>query len=147
MRKSLSLCLLSLLAILSAACAEVPIPGEANTPTPPAATQRLSTETPAPSGIEGQTLMGPACPGPVQVDTPCPDTPVQATITILNANTEQIAQVESDSQGLFTINLPPGVYTLQPEPLSVIQHAEPMTVTVVAGDFVSVIIAYDSGIR
>lgn len=147
MRKSLSLCLLSWLIITSVACAEVPIPGEANTLAPSTVTPPSPTATPSPSGIEGQTLMGPACPGPVQIDTPCPDTPVQATITILNASAEQVAQVESDAQGYFTINLAPGTYILQPEPLSVLQHAEPVTVTVAAGDHVSVIITYDSGMR
>jgi hypothetical protein len=145
MRNLLTHGLLVLLVVVSAACAEVPIPGDVNTPPPD--TQTSGTETPAPSGIEGQTMMGPACPGPVQIDTPCPDTPVQATVTILDANTEQVAQVQSDLQGQFTVKLPPGTYTLQPEPLSVLQRAEPMTVTVVAGDFISVIITYDSGIR
>ena len=145
MRNLLTHGLLVLLVVMSAACAEVPIPGDVNTP--PAATQASGTETPAPSGIEGQTVMGPACPGPVQIDTPCPDTPIQATVTILDANTEQVAQVQSDLQGQFTVKLPPGTYTLQPEPLSALQRAEPMTVTVVAGDFISVIITYDSGIR
>lgn len=147
MHKLLNLCLLSLLVVMSAACAEVPIPGEANTLTPPTATQPSPTETPSPSGIEGQTLMGPACPGPVQIDTPCPDTPIQATVTVLNARAEQVAQVESDAQGYFTIHLTPGTYTLQPEPLNVLQHAAPVTVTVAAGDYVTVIITYDSGIR
>lgn len=147
MLKSLNLCILSLLVVMSAACAEVPIPGEADTPLPPRATQPSATETSAPSGIQGQTLMGPACPGPVRVDTPCPDTPVQATITILNASTEQVAQIQSDAQGLFTISLPPGTYTLQPEPLNILQHAEPLTVTVVLANYVAVTITYDSGIR
>jgi len=148
MRKSSALCLF-LLMVVSAACAEVPIPGEAETPTapPPTATQPAPTGTPAPSGIEGQTLMGPACAGPVRIDTPCPDTPIQTTITVLNASVEQVTQVKSDEQGLFTLLLPPGTYTLQPEPLNILQRAEPITVTVTAGAFVSVTITYDSGIR
>jgi hypothetical protein len=132
---------------MSVACAEAPIPGVTNTSVPPANTQPLATETPTPSGITGETLMGPACPGPVQIDTPCPDIPVQATIAVLNANLEEVSRVQSDAQGKFTLPLPPGTYTLQPKPISALQRAEPMTVTVVAGDFVSVIITYDSGIR
>lgn len=147
MRKSLLLSLLVSLTVLTAACAEIPIPGEVITSLPPEATKPAATETPAPSGIEGQTVMGPACPGPIQIDTPCPDTPVQATITILKGNSEQVSQVQSNTQGMFTVTLPPGTYILQPEPLSALQHAEPMTVTVAAGDFISVIITYDSGMR
>lgn len=148
MRNLLSLSLMTLM-LVSAACAEIPIPGEAGTATslPPTLTQPPPTATPAPSGIEGQTLMGPACPGPVRVDTPCPDTPVQATLTILNLAGEQVTQIKSDEQGRFTLRLPPGTYTLQPEPLNAVQHGMPISATVTAGEMLSVTITYDSGIR
>lgn len=151
MRKLLFFGLCSLLMVISAACAEVPLPSHAETETPShpplTATRPPPTETLAPSGIEGQTLMGPTCAGPVRIDTPCPDLPVQATIAVLNASTEQVAQVHSDGLGLFTVFLPPGTYTLQPEPLNVLQRAEPLSVTVIAGQMISVTITYDSGIR
>lgn len=149
MRKLLALYLFSLLVVMSTACAEVPIPGEINTPALPIATSTgpLSTATPAFGGITGQTLMGPACPGPAREDTPCPDTPIQATLTVLNATGEQVVQVKSDEQGLFTITLLPGTYTLQPEPLNTLQRGAPQMVTVEAGRFISVTVSYDSGIR
>ncbi len=122
------------------------------TPSPEATVLPIlpSREPPVPgaSGIEGQVLIGPACPGPVTVDSACPDQPYQATLTILTAQNEQVGQVTTDAAGRFQITLPPGSYIIRPQPPKAgIAYAQEQPVNVPAGEFVSVEVVYDSGIR
>jgi hypothetical protein len=144
------------LVLVLAACAEYPTP---NLTTPnAAATAAKPTEAPVPtftpiptetiaaSGIEGVILMGPACPVE-QENVPCPDYPVEATLAVLDAAEATLAEIKSDVQGYFRIELPPGTYTLQPKPLNAIQRGAPQSVTVTAGQFISVTVTYDSGLR
>jgi hypothetical protein len=106
--------------------------------------------TPAPtglSGIEGQVLIGPACPGLQRVDTPCPDKPYQATLTVLNSGGQVVATVQSDANGYYNVALEPGTYTLRPESPGAMPSAAEQSVTVVARQFTQVKVSYDSGIR
>ncbi len=97
-------------------------------------------------GIEGQVLIGPMC--PVQrVDTPCPDKPYQANISVLDQNGTLVLSFQTDDQGRFRVALDPGTYTLRPDAGIGIAHAEAQDVTVQAGAFTPVQITYDSGIR
>jgi hypothetical protein len=106
-----------------------------------------STATPPPNtGIEGQVLIGPMCPV-VQLGTPCPDQPYQATITVKDIRGEQVARIETDAQGQFKLPLAPGDYTLVPESPDGFTRAAERPVTVTAGQFTRVTITYDSGIR
>lgn len=107
-------------------------------------------EAPAPgsSGVEGQVLIGPACPGPVSIDSPCPDQPFPATLTILTAQGERVGQVTTDEGGRFRLVLAPGSYLIRPEPPKQgIAFAVDQTVVVAANEFVFVEIVYDSGMR
>jgi hypothetical protein len=107
-------------------------------------------EPPAPgsSGIEGQVLIGPACPGPVSIDSPCPDQPFPATLTILTAQNARVGQVTTDAAGRFRLTLAPGSYLIRPEPPKQgIAYAADQPVDVVAGAFAFVEIVYDSGMR
>jgi hypothetical protein len=109
----------------------------------------IATATPIPpanAGVEGQVLIGPMCPV-VQAGTPCPDQPFQATLTFLDQNGNTVSRTQSDAQGKFRVSLPPGTYTLRPEPANAIAHAPEQIVSVVAGQSVTVTITYDSGIR
>jgi hypothetical protein len=99
------------------------------------------------SGIEGRVWIGPACPGPQSLASPCPDQPYQATITILKASDEVVARVQSDQQGYFRLELPPGTYVLRPESGAVMPRAPEQTVAVLPGQFTPVQIVYDSGMR
>ncbi len=83
----------------------------------------------------------------VQVGTPCPDQPYQATITVLDANGNQVTQFQSDAQGQFRVLLDPGVYTLRPESPDHFTRAGEQTITVASGQFTQLTITYDSGIR
>lgn len=106
---------------------------------------RAASPTPE-SGLAGTIWLGPLC--PVQrADTPCPDQPFQATLTILNDQGARVAQVQSDAQGHFRLRLPPGVYTVRPEPPDAMTRAPEQTVTVAAGQFTPIAITYDSGLR
>lgn len=121
------------------------------TPTSPSttATAPVASATQAPageSGIDGTVTIGPTC--PVQrVESPCPDRPYEASITVLDAAGRQVAETRSNANGRFRLALPPGAYTLVPQATGTPPTAQEQTVTVVAGGFTAVQIAYDSGIR
>jgi len=102
------------------------------------------------SGIEGQALRGPMCPV-VQLGSPCPDEPVEATIISWDAErTAQVQTVTTGQDGRFRVPLPPGEYYLDPqrlEPGQMFPTPIPQTVTVPADQFVQVTVRYDTGIR
>ena len=123
--------------MLITSCATSPTPASAN----------IETSTPSDSGIEGQTLIGPTCAGPVRVDSNCDDEPYQATLTVLSPKGERIVQVQTDEDGRFKIPLQPGEYILHPESPDVLPVAAEQTVVVKEGKFTQVIVNYDSGIR
>lgn len=112
-----------------------------------AAAAALPTPAPGESGIRGQALVGPACPGPVQVGQECPDQPYPATFTILDASGAPVTRVVCDLQGRFQVSLPPGEYTLQPVVEGRLPRAEAQDVMVTAGQFSEVTVRFDSGIR
>ncbi len=107
--------------------------------------------TPSPnpsSGIEGQVSEGPMCPGPVAVgENTCPDRPYQATISILDVNNKPVTQFQTDASGSFKLVLPPGTYTLHPESDKTLPYAADQSVIVNAGEFTTVTIVYDTGMR
>jgi hypothetical protein len=99
------------------------------------------------SGIEGRVLIGPACPGPVKADQPCPDEPYQATVSVLREDGAPVTQFNSGADGLFLILLPPGRYILHPQSPGAYPRAGDQTIIVQDGLFSQVEILYDSGIR
>lgn len=103
--------------------------------------------TPGASGIRGQALVGPACPGPVSADNPCPDQPIQATISVLGLNGETVTQFQTDGEGYFQIELPPGKYILHPESPGKLPIGIDQEIVVPSGQYVEITIQYDSGIR
>lgn len=126
---------LLVIAALAGACATA-------RPAPPSATPTLA------NGVEGQALIGPMCPV-IQADTPCPDQPYAATLTVLNQAGQVVATAQADAQGRFRLALPPGAYTLRPEspPGLPLPRAEPLSFTVTTGYWTTLTILYDSGIR
>jgi len=141
-------------ALLLAACAppsEVPATPPGETP-PPVSTTPPATPTTAPAmtaSIEGQVLVGPMCPV-IREDQPCPDQPYSATITLLDKAGHPLAQFSADAEGHFHLELEPGSYTLIPKGPAEQRYPippGPIPLTVTAGQFVSLTITYDSGIR
>jgi hypothetical protein len=91
-------------------------------------------------------LIGPMCPV-VQADTPCPDQPYQAAISVQSESGLPVTRFESDAQGNFKVDLKPGTYTLVPESPDGFTHAPEQVVTVTANVYTRVTVTYDSGIR
>jgi hypothetical protein len=83
----------------------------------------------------------------VQQGQECPDQPYQATLTVNSPNGQKIVQVQTDTQGHFTIPLAPGEYILHPEAPNRIPFASEQTFIVEAHKFTQVTVSYDSGIR
>ncbi len=98
------------------------------------------------SGVQGQVFIGPSCPV-VQIGQPCPDKTYQATLTIKRADGGRVTQAQTDDDGRFTIQLPPGEYILHPESPNMIPFAPDQTFTVQSNSFTELIVTYDSGIR
>jgi hypothetical protein len=110
------------------------------------ATCSIYSPTPRGSGIEGQVLLGPACPV-VQEGQACPDQPYQATLTVFSLNGLQIAQFHTDEQGHFRVSLVPGEYILHPESPDGIAFASDQTFMVETGSYTQLTVHYDSGVR
>jgi hypothetical protein len=101
------------------------------------------------SGVEGRVTIGPACPV-MEEGVPCPDRPFQAELTLRYLGSGDVAAVvASDAEGRFRVELPPGLYIVDPgQPLLVTDpKAEPDTVEVEAGRFAQVVVRFDSGVR
>ena len=98
------------------------------------------------SGVKGQALVGPMCPA-MQAQSPCPDQPYQTTLIILNFEGGEVARVDTDAEGKFMINLPPGDYVLHPQSGSTPLSAADVPFTVLTDQMTRVIITFDSGIR
>ncbi len=112
---------------------------------------------PADSGVEGVVLFGPLCPVET-IESPCPDRPVEATVTILRPSAmDPIRTIQSGSDGRFRVALEPGSYVLtvrQPTLPSRVRGAPPrpvaaapVAVTVRPHEFAQVTLKLDSGIR
>lgn len=107
--------------------------------------------TPAPpSGVRGQVILAPTCPISEEPDplnpVPCL-TPFSAQLVILDADNGVAARVTSDADGRFEVTLPPGEYVITPLGGDPFPMAQPLAVTVLAGEYVEVEINYDTGIR
>ena len=113
-----------------------------------AATCDSGSTTTINSGIQGTVSIGPTCPVE-QIDSPCPDQPYAATIVIKDSDGAERARANSGDDGRFRVALPPGAYTLAPQSPDGAQlpYASEQPVEVLASEYTSVTIAYDSGIR
>jgi hypothetical protein len=71
-----------------------------------------------------------------------------AVLVIENLGGSEVARVTSDADGLFSVDLAPGSYRIVPQPVEgLMGTAAPMDVQVSLGEAVSLVIAYDTGIR
>jgi hypothetical protein len=106
--------------------------------------------TPVPGGIRGSVILGPTCPvggEPGSTDpVPCL-TPYSAQLVILDEQNQVAGRVTSGADGSFEITLPPGTYLITPLGGDPFPIAQPVSVTVRAGEYLEVQINYDTGIR
>jgi Carboxypeptidase regulatory-like domain len=100
----------------------------------------------ADSGIEGRVLLGPQCPV-VTEESPCPDRPVSAEVVAMRLEDRATFSIQSGSDGTFRLALPPGDYQVQALVTAGAMFAKPSNVTVPPGEFVSVDVLLDTGIR
>jgi hypothetical protein len=104
-----------------------------------------------PSGITGMVKLGPTCPvesTPGANDpVPCV-TPYSAQLVVLDGENAVVARVTSAADGRFSVDVPPGDYIVAPATgTDSYPIANPVSVTVVAGQFAEIEINYDTGIR
>ena len=110
-----------------------------------------STPTPTSNGssavaVTGTVLAAPGCPGPVQLDSPCPPRPLAgARVEVLRA-TDVVATVSTGSDGRFTLRLTPGVYRLVATAAGPLRRTATVQITV-ASSPVTTNLTVDSGMR
>jgi hypothetical protein len=99
--------------------------------------------------VTGTVSAGPTCPVErIPPDPNCADRPVSgAEIIFVNDGGNSVGSVSSDADGRFSISLPPGRYTLNPQPLPGLLGAAPTQTIVVSNADVAVKLRYDTGIR
>lgn len=159
MRRGLPVLLTAaLLAAASSACAPKHDSMSRPAATSPAATSSAVVPSPAaasPSavkgaareeGITGQTVVV-NC--PVDRGDPCPGTPVQARLVVVNGAGRTVATVDTDGQGRFSVALPAGAYTLRPVLVGGEAARRPtgLAVTVGTGRYTTVTMRLDNGLR
>ena len=96
------------------------------------------------SGIIGQAFIT-IC--PVLPPGGCPPSPYETSVSVFNAKGRLVAEIDTDENGMFSVNLKPGVYTLVPlipEPPHYSPYSPPITVRVAAKRFTPVTIGYYS---
>ena len=99
------------------------------------------------TGITGIILAGPTCPFQMEGED-CADRPIAATVIVRQPFGFEVARFTSDDDGRFRDALPPGTSQLDPQPHECcIGTPTFQTVTVQDGQFVELVISYDTGIR
>ncbi len=128
----------AMVALLFVGCDEMGVPG---------------FETPSsPSGIQGTVVLGPTCAGAESTPgandpVPCV-TPYSAQLVVLDGENAVVGRVTSSADGAFVIELPPGDYIVAPATgTDSYPIANPVSVTVVNGQFAHIEVNYDTGIR
>jgi hypothetical protein len=102
--------------------------------------------------LSGTVTIGPNCPGPSTTTQACP-TPPEAyaarKILVYDATkTKLLFTVDIDSQGLYTIMLVPGMYTIDFSGSTADRTSDlPKVVTIVANGTVVLNVNIDTGIR
>jgi hypothetical protein len=110
------------------------------------------------SGVRGQVVSGPGC-AVQSPSTPCGDAPVIATVYARPSDATAkdpshapttapaLSYSQTDTDGQFEIELPPGTYTLEATTSSSPTGCTPLDVTIEADRFVEVVLRCSSGVR
>jgi hypothetical protein len=102
--------------------------------------------------LSGTVTIGPNCPGPITTTQGCPTPPeayaARKILVFDAARTKLLFTVDIDSQGLYTIQLVPGMYTIDFRGSGIDRTSDlPKTVTIVANGTVVLDVNIDTGIR
>ncbi len=114
----------------------------------PSTTPTLNSNKTATSGVHIVAQLGPTCPGPVREGQVC-TRPYQGEFVITGQDGVEVARVTTDENGVATVYVPPGLYTVtlgldqqKPYPKSA-----PVVVTVPPNQIVEATFNLDTGIR
>jgi hypothetical protein len=102
------------------------------------------------TGISGVVLAGPVCPVEREPPDPaCAPRPVAgATLVIRDASRGEVARAVTGSDGSFLVEVPPGDYQVEPQPMEgFMGGAQAQAVTVLDGAMATIQLDYDTGIR
>jgi hypothetical protein len=111
----------------------------------PTPDENATPEPTGETGITGLVTVGPQCPVERE-DSPCPDRPLSARITVWRGATK-VAETRSGDDGRFKVLLPPGTYRVVGETEDTLPAGSEVEAMVVAGQLTFVHVPYDSGIR
>ncbi len=100
----------------------------------------------ADQGIVGLVLVGPTCPVPTS-DPACEDRPYSGWLTVTHSSGQKVTRVRSNDEGGFLVGLRPGRYVVTPDSGDPFPRGEPEEAEVIAGEFTSMTVRMDSGIR
>ena len=101
------------------------------------------------SGIRGVISVGPTCPVErMPPDPACADKPYQTPVADFRASdpVHAVALLQSDAQGAFKVSLPPGEYLVDAGQRT-LPRCPQTSATVAPGQYASVVISCDTGIR
>ena len=101
------------------------------------------------SGITGTVTLGPTCPVErIPPDPNCAPKPYPTSISIMKAGTTGIIKtIQSAANGIFSVDLVPGAYTLQAQSGNVLPRCPVVSVDVKNGQYITANISCDTGIR
>lgn len=100
------------------------------------------------SGIRGTATLGPTCPVErIPPDPMCADKPYAALLNFSTQNGILVKQLQVQSNGSFEVVLSAGVYVISQAQGKIYPRLSPQTVTVKLGQFTSIHLQFDSGIR
>ena len=100
--------------------------------------------------VSGYAHAGPVCPVEQSPPDPaCADRPVSdALIVVQDRLGRRVAEVRTTAEGAFSVVLPPGEYTLIPQPVEgLLGTAAAQDVVVETGPVEGIDFSYDTGIR
>jgi len=109
--------------------------------------QRLAAG--AGTGVGGRVIAGPVCPVEQPGDPSCAPRPVAGAMLLIRAaDGTEAARITTDASGLYRLELPPGEYTLEAQPVEGLMGTPgSLPFTVLAGAWTAVDVPYDTGIR
>lgn len=134
------LAILPIVVLVLGACGDAARGGATTTP----------TSTPEGFVVSGLVHAGPTCPVVQNPPDPaCADRPVaDAILVVETASGEEFARASSGADGTFRIVLPPGTYSLVPQPVEGLMGTpEAQEIVVIDGPVDGIDVAYDTGIR
>jgi hypothetical protein len=103
--------------------------------------------------VGGRAVAGPTCPAEPASPLPgqCSPRPVAgAVLVIADATGDEVVRVTTAPDGSFSVDLPEGLYTLEPQPVAgLLGVAPPQTFTVsrTLPPGTDLLVTYDTGIR